>query len=122
MGAPPPPRTRAAWLRVAITITITAQRGRWMTQLSEAPARTRAQIKERTLRTDPWWNRGRVVATLLTIWVAYATVRVFMGHWYYVSDYHYLTPFSSPCVSGECTPDAAALGRWIPAVPPIIPY
>jgi hypothetical protein len=52
-----------------------------MTQVSEAPARKRAQIKERTLRTDPWWNRGRVVATLLTIWVAYATVRVFTGHW-----------------------------------------
>ena len=73
-----------------------------MTQVSEAPARTRAQIKERTLRTDPWWNRGRVVATLLTIWVAYATVRVFTGHWYYVPQYHYLTPFYSPCVSGEC--------------------
>jgi hypothetical protein len=122
MRAPPPVRTRVAWLRVAVTVTIKAQRGRWMTQLSQAPARTRAQIKERTLRTDPWWNRGRVVATLLTIWVAYATVRVFTGHWYYVPQYHYLTPFYSPCVSGECTPDAAAIGRWIPAVPPIIPY
>ncbi len=98
------------------------QRGRWMTQLSDAPARTRAQIKERTLRTDPWWNRGRVVATLLTIWVAYATVRVFTGHWYYVPQYHYLTPFYSPCVSGECVPGSSALGHWIPAIPPIIPY
>ena len=51
-----------------------------MTQISDAPGRTRAQIAERTLRKDPWYNRGRVVATLLTIWVAYATVRVFMGH------------------------------------------
>jgi hypothetical protein len=93
-----------------------------MTQLSEAPARTRAQIKERTLRTDPWWNRGRVVATLLTIWVAYATVRVFTGHWYYVPQYHYLTPFYSPCVSGECVPGSAVVGTWIPAIPPIIPY
>src|SRR5882724_7979421 len=81
----------------------TRQRGRWMTQVSEAPARTRAQIKERTLRTDPWWNRGRVVATLLTIWVTYATVRVFTGHWYFV-------------------PESSALGHWIPAIPPIIPY
>jgi hypothetical protein len=71
-----------------------------MTQVSDAPAgRTRAQIAERTLRKDPWYNRGRVVATLLTIWVAYATVRVFTGHWYYVPQYHYLTPFYSPCVS-----------------------
>ena len=93
-----------------------------MTQVSEAPARTRAQIKERTLRTDPWWNRGRVVATLLTIWVAYATVRVFTGHWYYVPQYHYLTPFYSPCVSGECVPGSSAIGQWIPAIPPIIPY
>jgi len=74
-----------------------------MTQVSDAPAsRTRAQIAERTLRTDPWYNRGRVVATLLTIWVAYATVRVFTGHWYYVPQYHYLTPFYSPCVSKAC--------------------
>src|SRR6201986_422379 len=93
-----------------------------MTQLSEAPARTRAQIGERTLRKDPWWNRGRIVASLLTIWVLYATVRVFMGHWYYVPQYHYLTPFYSPCVSGECVPGSSALGTWIPAVPPIIPY
>jgi len=93
-----------------------------MTQLSQAPARTRAQISERTLRTDPWWNRGRVVATLLTIWVAYATVRVFIGHWYYVPQYHYLTPFYSPCVSGECVPGSSSLGHWIPAIPPIIPY
>jgi hypothetical protein len=93
-----------------------------MTQVSDAPTRTRAQIAERTLRTDPWWNRGRVVATLLTIWVAYATVRVFTGHWYYVSDYHYLTPFYSPCVSGECVPGASSVGHWIPAIPPIIPY
>ena len=93
-----------------------------MTQLSEAPARTRAQIGERTLRKDPWWNRGRVVASLLTIWVLYATVRVFMGHWYWVPQYHYLTPFYSPCVSGECVPGSSTLGQWIPAVPPIIPY
>ena len=93
-----------------------------MTQVSDAPARTRAQIKERTLRTDPWYNRGRVVATLLTIWVVYATVRVFTGHWYFVPQYHYLTPFYSPCVSGECVPGSAAIGHWIPAIPPIIPY
>ncbi len=93
-----------------------------MTQISEAPARTRAQIAERTLRKDPWWNRGRVVATLLTLWVGYATVRVFTGHWYFIEKYHYLTPFYSPCVSGECVPGSSSLGHWIPAIPPIIPY
>jgi hypothetical protein len=93
-----------------------------MTQITEAPARTRAQISERTLRTDPWWKKPAITATLLTVWVVYATVRVFMGHWYFVPAYHYLTPFYSPCVNGECVPGSSSLGQWIPAVPPIIPY
>jgi hypothetical protein len=93
-----------------------------MTQAPVAPAKTRAQISERTLRTDPWWRSPRLVATLLTLWVAYATTHVLIGHWYWVPQYHYLTPFYSPCVSGECAPDAAVLGTWIPKVPPIIPY
>ena len=93
-----------------------------MTHISEAPARTRAQIGERTLRKDPWWQRSIVVATLLTVWVAYATVRVFTGHWYFASGYNYLTPFYSPCVNGECVPGSSTLGHWIPAIPPIIPY
>jgi hypothetical protein len=93
-----------------------------MTQVTAAPARTRAQISERTLRKDPWWKQPRLVATLLTIWVAYATVRVLTGHWYFVPKYHYLTPFYSPCVNGECAGDSSTLGTWIPALPPIIPY
>lgn len=93
-----------------------------MTQAPEAPARTRAQISARTYRTDQWWREPRLVTVLLTIWVLYATVRVFTGHWYWVPRYHYLTPFYSPCVNGECVPGSSSLGRWIPAVPPIIPY
>src|ERR1700689_5193061 len=93
-----------------------------MTQAPEAPGRSRAQISERTFRKDPWWRAPRITATLLTIWVAYATVRVFTGHWYYVPKDHYLTPFYSPCVSGECVPGSSALGHWWPAIPPIIPY
>ena len=93
-----------------------------MTQLSDAPARTRAQIPERTLRKDQWWRKPIITAVLLAIWVLYATVRVFTGHWYFVPQYHYLTPFYSPCVSGECVPGSSTLGTWIPAVPPIIPY
>jgi len=93
-----------------------------MTQVSQAPERTRAQIPERTLRTDNWWRAPAITATLLTLWVTYATVHVFLGHWYFVPQYHYLTPFYSPCVGGECVPGSATLGTWIPAVPPIIPY
>ncbi|HEY0719072.1 MAG TPA: hypothetical protein VGD68_15770 [Streptosporangiaceae bacterium] len=93
-----------------------------MTQALDAPGRTRAQIAEKTLRKDPWWRQPAIVVALLSIWVAYATVRVFMGHYYWVGRYHYLTPFYSPCVSGECVPGSSTLGHWIPAVPPIIPY
>jgi hypothetical protein len=93
-----------------------------MTQAPEAPARTRAQITARTLRTDPWWKQPRIVAAGLSIWVIYATVHVFIGKWYYVPADHYLTPFYSPCVSGECVAGSSTLGQWIPPVPPIIPY
>src|SRR5260370_38552588 len=93
-----------------------------MTQAPEAPARSRAQISARTCRTDSWLKQPRIVAAGLTIWVTYATVRVFTGHWYYVPSDHYLTPFYSPCVSGECVPGSRTLGQRIPAVPPIIPY
>ena len=51
-----------------------------MTQVSDAPARTRAQLTARTLRKDNWKKAPIVVVTLLTLWVTYATVRVFMGH------------------------------------------
>jgi hypothetical protein len=93
-----------------------------MTQLTDAPVKTRAQISQRTLRTDPWWQSPAITAVLLTIWVAYATVHVFIGKYYWVPRYHYLTPFYSPCVSGECTPGSASLGAWIGSLPPIIPY
>ena len=88
-----------------------------MTQAPEAPGRTRAQISERTFRKDQWWKSPAIQAAGLTIWLVYATVRVFMGHWYYVPQYHYLTPFYSPCVSGECVPGSSTLGTWIPADP-----
>ena len=93
-----------------------------MTQAPEAPARTRARISERTFRTDPWWKTPRIVAAGHTIWVAYATAHVFAGHWYFVPQYHYLTPFYSPCINGECVPGSSTLGHWLPALPPVIPY
>jgi len=93
-----------------------------MTQLTDAPAKARAQISQKTLRTDPWWRSPAITAVLLTIWVTYATVHVFIGKYYWVPQYHYLTPFYSPCVSGECTPGSASLGTWIGSLPPIIPY
>lgn len=73
-------------------------------------------------RSGPWWSNPVVLATSLIIWFLYAVVRVFTGHWYFVAQYHYLTPFYSPCVSGECVPGSSTFGQWIPAIPPIIPY
>jgi hypothetical protein len=93
-----------------------------MTQATHVPAKTRAQISDKTLRKDRWWREPAVTATLLTIWVAYATVHVFLGRWYWVPRFHYLTPFYSPCVSGECAGGASSLGHWFGKVPPVIPY
>src|ERR1017187_9878613 len=93
-----------------------------MTQAPVAPAKTRAQIAERTLRSDPWWRAPRITAAALTIWGLYATVHVFLGRWYWVPRYHYLTPFYSPCISGECAAGSSSLGTWFGKVPPIIPY
>ena len=93
-----------------------------MTQGVVAPDNTRAQISEPTLRKDNWKRAPGITAVLLAIWVIYAAVHVFIGSWYWVPKYHYLTPFYSPCVSGECVPGSRTLGQWIPAVPPIIPY
>jgi hypothetical protein len=93
-----------------------------MTARPEAVNRMRAQIPGPTLRTDTWQRKPAVVAVLLTIWLGYGLVRVLTGHWYYVPLYHYLTPFYSPCVSGECAPGSSDLGTWIPPVPPIVPY
>jgi len=93
-----------------------------MTQASVAPGKTRAQISDKTLRKDPWWRAPAITATLLTVWVAYATTHVLIGKWYYVPKYHYLTPFYSPCISGECVKGSASLGTWFGSLPPIIPY
>ena len=87
----------------------------------QRPDRTRAQIEAKTLRTDRWWTHPALLATFLTLWVIYATVRAFMQKWYYVSDYHYLTPFSSPCLSKGCVPEASHFGRFLPDWP-ILPY
>jgi hypothetical protein len=93
-----------------------------MTQITDAPSKTRAQINQKTLRTDAWWRSPGITAVLLAIWVLYATVHVFIGKYYWVPRYHYLTPFYSPCVSGECTPGSSSLGTWTGSLPPIIPY
>lgn len=81
----------------------------------------RAAITQKTLRTDRWWLVPGLTVIGLTAWVAYATVRVFLQENYWVAEYHYLTPFYSPCISTGCIPEAAHFGRFIPDHP-LIPY
>lgn len=97
----------------------------------EAPAKTRAQIKERTFRTDNWRSYPIFTLAFFTAWVVYATVRAMWGSAFYVPQYHYLTPFYSPCVNDACnnitldhvTGSAAEFGTFVPAgVPFFIPY
>ncbi|MFI0451052.1 hypothetical protein [Actinomadura sp. 6N118] len=89
----------------------------------EAPGKERAQIKERTLRKDNWRIYPITTVVIFTAWVVYATIRAFWGAAFYVPEYHYLTPFYSPCVNEICnnvtvnghTGDAAEFGTFLPA-------
>lgn len=85
-----------------------------MAGVTSAPGR--ARISARTLRRDRWWQPQLLTVVGLVAWLTYATVRVFMQQWYWVGDYHYLTPFYSPCVSDGCTPEAAEFGTFLPDV------
>ncbi|MDT7731805.1 MAG: hypothetical protein QOK45_2058, partial [Mycobacterium sp.] len=83
---------------------------------------SRAQIPQRTLRTDRWWQSPLVVDLGFAAFVIYATVRAFLQNNYYVAQYHYLTPFYSPCVSKGCTPEASHF--WPQIIPDVwwIPF
>jgi hypothetical protein len=72
----------------------------------------RASIAARTLRTDRWWVQPVVTFTLLVIWLLYALIRTASQRYYFVEDYHYLSPFSSPCVTASCVPASRDLGTW----------
>lgn len=79
-----------------------------------AVPRPRAAIAAKTLRTDRWWLAPLLTVLGLTAWVAYATARVFMQKYYWKADYHYLTPFYSPCVSNGCQPGSSEFGTFLP--------
>ena len=81
----------------------------------------RASIAARTLRTDNWRRAPLLTFTLLSIWVLYALVRTVSQRAYFVEQYHYLSPFSSPCVSASCPPEARDFGTWFGHFPPFIP-
>ena len=78
-------------------------------------ARARAAIAAKTLRTDRWWFPPLVTFVGLGAWVIYAVVRVYLHRWYFVEDYHYLTPFYSPCITDPGTHRSAEFGTPLPS-------
>ncbi|WP_133763518.1 hypothetical protein ACNO8X_01605 [Mycobacterium sp. PDNC021] len=85
---------------------------------------TRAQIPQRTLRTDNWLKSPILIDLGFAAFVIYATARAFQRDHFYVADYHYLTPFYSPCLSVKC---GAASEFWPQILPAdglfsLIPY
>ena len=81
----------------------------------------RARIDRRSLRTDRWWVAPALTVAGLLFFLVYGFVRAASQRHYWVDDYHYLTPFVSPCVSESCVPGAAHFGEFLPAFPPLVP-
>jgi hypothetical protein len=81
----------------------------------------RAQIGQKTLRTDRWWLAPLRIGVILLFFIVYATIRIFMGKWYWVDDFHYLTPLYSPCLSSSCVEGSSHLGTWFGAFPRWLP-
>jgi hypothetical protein len=82
----------------------------------------RASIAAGTLRRDRWWLPPLVTALGLVAWILYATVRAASQRYYWVADYHYLTPFASPCLSTSCAPGSSHFGTPFGDFPPLVPY
>jgi hypothetical protein len=82
----------------------------------------RSAIAERTLRTDRWWLSPLLTFLALTAWLAYGLIRAATQKYYWVAEYHYLTPFASPCLSDSCEPGSSHFGTPFPEFPPLIPF
>ncbi|MGC4959831.1 hypothetical protein ACPXCG_23830 [Gordonia sp. DT218] len=81
----------------------------------------RARILARTLRVDRWWLSPLLTVLGLSAFIIYATVRAFVRSAYWVADYHYLSPFYSPCLSESCVPGSSHFGTPFPELPMWIP-
>jgi hypothetical protein len=94
-------------------------RARSLTAGVDSPGR--ASIAARTLRTDRWWQAPLTTFVLLSTWVVYALLRTASQRAYFAADEHYLSPFTSPCVSSSCPSGAQDFGVWFGHFPPFIP-
>jgi hypothetical protein len=73
------------------------------------------------LRTDRWWLSPLLTSVGLATFIIYATIRSFVRTAYWVPEYHYLTPFYSPCLSDSCVPGSSHFGTPFGELPGIIP-
>ena len=69
----------------------------------------RAQIEDKTLRTDRWWLYPLATFIGFTLFVIYSTWRAFMARDFYSSPY--LSPFYSPCLATACPTEASDFGQ-----------
>jgi hypothetical protein len=88
--------------------------------LRSGPAGSPA-LSARTLRTDRWWLPSLTTATVLGTFLLYTIVRALMRRWYWVNEYHYLTPLYSPCLSESCAPGSTHFGTPLGSFPFPIP-
>ena len=88
-----------------------------MTQVTSAPAKTRAQIADKTLRTDPWWRQPAVNAVALGVVVIYLTWASLVDGDYFWKPY--ISPLYSPCLTSNCVSGAGF--RWIPWLASLTP-
>jgi len=89
-----------------------------MTTEVQAPASARrAQITERTLRTDNWWRYPLATAAVLIVVTAYLVYAVFANGDYFWEPY--ISPMYSPCLTGNCSPGSG--WNWFGSIAPVTP-
>lgn len=81
-----------------------------MTQVTQAPAKSRAQIAAKTLRSDRWWRQSTINGIFLGIMVIYLTWASLVNKDYYAAPY--ISPLYSPCLATTCIKGSGF--HWIP--------
>src|SRR5258708_13524973 len=81
-----------------------------MTQTTDAAGKTRAQISQKTLRTDRWWQQPAINAIGLGAVVIYLTWASLVNEDYFWKPY--ISPLYSPCLATKCA--AGSGSAWIP--------
>ncbi len=85
------------------------------------PAGGRAEISEKTLRTDRWWIQPLITVIVLVSFVIYSTWRAFANKNYFYEPL--ISPFYSPCLSTQCPPGSSnftPIGDWYPLSPALL--